>query len=252
MSDTVVPPLSTESKQRIKSIVNIHHGFGPQDSDIAWIDDVLRNHYIVLHDQKIILELVAYELSKPLLKYRDRFGSTAFEQIWHDKIIFRYLTYASMCYRSGISAGTIALCRTAIEAGLREKLAEELSSETGSPAERPALVKQKLRQLQNQSIGALVCKLEKRGIISTADFERQFKALKLGNQSARKLLDKFIHGDIAWIVDLAVDRGLDTTVIGAKDVFHQSKIVADIHLNKLAVEVLRGSYGIAEILFFLR
>ena len=63
MPNTVVPPLSTGSKQRIKSIVKSHYGFGPQDSDIAWIDDIVRNHYIVLHDQHIILELVAHELS---------------------------------------------------------------------------------------------------------------------------------------------------------------------------------------------
>lgn len=250
MPDTVVPQLSTESNQRIKTIVKLHYGFCPQDSDIARIDDVVRNHYIVLHDQHMVLELVAHEISKPLLKHRDRLGSIAYEQIMLDKTIFKYLAYASMCFRTGIPAGTIALCRTALETGLRERLAEELASGADSSDDCANLVKKKVHQLRMRSIHNLVGNLEEREIISNADFEGQFKPLKLGDQSARKVLDKIIHGDIAWVVDLAADKGLDTNVSGVKDTLQESKIIADIHLNKLAFEILRGSYGIAEMLFF--
>ena len=89
MPETVISSLSPENKLKIKSIVKSHYRFLPHNDNIEWIDDVLRNHYVVLHDQRIILELVAHELSRPLLKHRDRLGSTAFERILLDKTIFR-------------------------------------------------------------------------------------------------------------------------------------------------------------------
>lgn len=127
MNETRIPRISDEMNERIKSIVEYHYGFTPKDDDIDWIDRMLRNNYAVLHDQQIIRELAAINVRNELLEHRDRIGSIEFERIWTEKDIFKYLTFASMCFRAGIPAGTISLCRTAIESGLRERLAEELA-----------------------------------------------------------------------------------------------------------------------------
>ena len=82
-----------------------------------------RNNYSVLHDQQIISNLVTVNIGNILLKHRDRLGSIELERLTMNRLIFKYLTFASMCYRASIPLATIFICRTAIEAGLREKLA---------------------------------------------------------------------------------------------------------------------------------
>jgi hypothetical protein len=92
METTVIPQLTDEMVTRIKSIVSYHYHFEPTDHDIDWIDSLLRNHYIVLHDQVIIRYLVDHEIGKSWMKHRDRMGSLAFETILHKKAIFTFLT----------------------------------------------------------------------------------------------------------------------------------------------------------------
>jgi hypothetical protein len=251
MDETRIPQISNEIKKRIKEIVKYHYGFTTNDDDIYRIDNMLRNHYAVLHDQRIIRELVAGEAGKELLKHRDRLGSLEFERIWLEKTIFKHLTLASMCYRAGIPAGTISLCRTAIESGLRERLAEELArKESASNAKLPEATWKKLKGLKHKKMADLIQMAAHEGIIGSQDIEEAFRKLKLRDQSSRRILDKFIHGDIVWMVSFVREREEDTRVVGAQDLLEEYKIVSEMSIDQIAVEVLRVTYKIAETLYF--
>lgn len=249
---SAVPQISDEVKQRVKSIVKFHYGFIPKEADIEWIDRMLRNNYAVLHEQQIIRELAAKNMSNGLLKHRDRIGSTEFERIWLEKDIFRYLTFASMCFRAGVPAGAIGLCRTAIESGLKEKLAEEAArKEITDESKLSEVTLNKLKRLGNKSLHKLIKEATERGIIKGQDIEEAFQELKPKDQSGRKILDKFIHGEITWIVDYVKDRK-DIGVIGAKDELDEYKVISEAEITHIATEALKASYRIAEILYFTK
>jgi len=250
MEEIKIPQLSDEMTGRIKKTVSYHYGFVPADYDLQWIDKVLKNQYVVLHEQHIIRRVVDFEIKQELLKSRDKMGSSKFEQICIEKTIFKYLTLASMCYRAGICAGAISLCRTAIETGLRERLAEELArQEVSNRGDLPAKTIEKLNRLGGESLEPLIKKASEVGIISSQDIENAFRSLKFKSQSTRKALDKFIHGDLAWMVEFVESREEDTRVVGARDELEEFKIVADMKTEQIAVEVLKGSYQIAAILY---
>lgn len=250
MGDIRIGELCDEIKGRIKGAVSYHYGFVPRDHDLEWIDGVLRNQYVVLHEQRIIRRVVGLEIERKLLKYRDKLGSLRFEQICIEKTVFKYLTLARMSYCAGVSAGAISLCRTAIESGLRERLAEELAEqETSNRGDLPAKKLEKLHQLREKSLGPLIEKASEKGIISRQDIEDAFASLKFQSQSSRKVLDKFIHGDLVWMVDFVKSREDDTRVVGAKNELEEFKIVADMRTEKVAVEVLKGAHRIAAALY---
>ena len=250
MDESRVTPITNEKIKRIKLTVKYHHGFTPKDDDIYSIDDMLRNNYRVLHDQRIIRELVARDIGRELLKHRNRLGSLEFERIWGEKTMFKYLTFASMCYRGGIPAGTISLCRTAIESGLRERLAEELARrESADTFKLPEVTWNKLKALRGKALGDLIEMAAGEGIIGKQEIEGAFGKLKLGGQSSRRILDKFIHGDIVWVVDFVTDREQDTRVVGAKDLLQEYKIISDMRTDQIAIEVLKAAYKIAAVLY---
>jgi len=181
------PKLSDDAIKRIKESVYYHYGFTAVDRDIFLIDEGLRGHYIILHEQHIIQELVTQEVSKDLLIYRDKIGSLEYERIWFEKSIFKYLTLASMCYRAGISAGAISLCRTAIDAGLRERLAEHLAArDAATEADLPIKTLESMRQLQDKSLADLIREASKEKILNESDIEEEFSSLKFQKQSSRK------------------------------------------------------------------
>ena len=122
-------PLSGSQRKKIKEVVKFHYGIDADDHDIDWIDQMLRDHYSVFHDQNVIMNLVTVNINRTLLKHRDKIGSIEFERITMNKLIFQYLTFASMCYRAGIPIATISLCRTALEGGLTEKIAEKIAKD---------------------------------------------------------------------------------------------------------------------------
>ena len=261
----VIPQISDKMRKRIKKIVKFHYGFDPQDRDIDWIDDVLRNNYSTLHDQRIIRNLVTMEIHKILLKHRDKkrdkIGSIKFEKILLHKLIFHYLTFASMSYRAGIPFATISLCRTAIEAGLRERVAEELAKKEISRNEQfPKKVLEKMETLKDLSLGTiktekreikgLIKLAEENNIISNEVIQEVFKKLKFKYQNSRKILDKFIHGDLIWIVNFVKEKGKNSEVIGAENILEKSKIIADFNIDDIAVEVLKATTKIAELLYF--
>ncbi|MCZ7393392.1 MAG: hypothetical protein ABOK23_07935 [Candidatus Methanoperedens sp.] len=251
MNETRIPQISDEMKRRIKNIVKYHYGFTPKDNDLEWIDRMLRNNYATLHDQQIIRELAAKNVSDELLKNRDSIGSIEFERIWHEKSIFKYLTFASMCFRAGIPAGSISLCRTAIESGLRERLAEELAKkETTNVTELPETTWNKLKELNGKMLFKLIKEADQEGIIEKQKIEEIFQEFKFEDQSGMKILDKFIHGDIVWMVNFVRDREEDTSVIGAKDKLQEHKIISNMKTDKIAIEVLKATTKIAEILYY--
>lgn len=244
------PQLSDDELKRIKEQVNYHYGFTPADRDLLRIDEGLRNNYIIMHAQRIIREVVSWEIGNETLKHRDRLGSKEFERLWFEKSIFRYLTYASMCYRAGIPAGAIGLCRTAIEAGIRERLAEELAKrETTSQDELSARTLEQLRQLQDKMLNDLIRLASKERILNEREIEESFSALKLQRHSSRKILDKFIHGDIIWMMDFVQSRVGHTEVFGARDSLHEVRSIAEMRLDDVAIEVLRATERIAAILY---
>jgi hypothetical protein len=250
MDKSRIPELCGEAKKRIKRIVSDHYGFVPADDDLRWIDQMLRNHCLVLHEQNIIRHVVDHEIKKQLLKHRDRLGSLEFERIWDKKIIFKYLTLASMCYRAGISAGAISLCRTAIESGLRERLAEELAmQETVNQDDLPVKTLQRLCQLRDENLASLIKKVSEAGIISKMEIEKAFHALKFREQSSKRVLDKFIHGDLVWVVEFVKSREENTRVVDVRDELEEFKTIVDMKTEQIAVEVLKGSYQIAVILY---
>lgn len=250
MNETRIPYISDEMRERVKDIVKYHYGFAPKDEDIGWIDRMLRNNYAVLHDQQIIRELAAKNVSNELLKHRDRIGSIEFERIWSEKAIFKYLIFASMCFRAGVPAGTISLCRTAIESGLRERLAEELAGkENSSGSELSEAILKELKRLEDKSLAGLVREATESGIIEEQEIEESFQELKLKDQSGRKILDKFIHGDILWMVNFARSRK-DVEVIGARDKLEEYKIISEVEIGEIAIKVLKATYRIAENLYY--
>lgn len=251
MKETRIPEISTEMRKRIKRIARFHYGFKPRDKDIDLIDDMVRNDYVVMHDARIVWELATQNAISQLLKVRDKIGSAKFERIWLEKSMFRYLSYASMCFRAGISEGTISLCRTAIESGLRERIAEELAGkEHGDPEKLPEVIWEKMQQLRDETLAKLMLEAENNGIIRRWQIEDIFKELKFGDQDSRRVLDKFIHGDIVWKVDFVRNRGGDMKVVGAKDRLQEYKIISESKSSEIAIKVLEASYKIAEILYY--
>ncbi len=109
---------------------------------------------------------------------------------------------------------------------------------------------EKLHELHSKSIGYLLRKASEMGIISEQEIEQAFKALKRRGQSSRRILDKFIHGDIVWMVDFIRAGEDDTSVVGAKNVFEEFKVVADMCVDQFAIEVLKAMCRIAGVLYF--
>jgi hypothetical protein len=252
MEGTVIPPLSTSQRKKIKEVVKFHHGIDADDYDIDWIDKMLRNHYSVLHVQDVIRNLVTANIGKILLRHRDRIGSLKFEEITSDKLIFHYLTFASMSYRAGVPIGSILLCRTAIETGLRERIAEELAKrEIKDRSKFLQKVWESMEKLgREKTLQDLMNIAEDNGIIARGEIEEFFKPLKL-EEPSRKVLDKFIHGDIGWIARFVESKGKDHwKVIGAKDILDEKKKAADSSTDHIAVGALVGTTLIAEKLYF--
>jgi hypothetical protein len=172
MENTVIPPLSNLQREKIKKIVKFHYGIDADDRDIDLIDKGLRNNYLVLHEQNVIRNLVTVNISKILLKHRDGIGSIAFEKILMDKMIFQYLTLASMCFKAGIPLAAISLCRTALEGGLKEKIAEKI-------AKNEKEIWEAFKKLSNLKVSELIRKAEDVNIISRDELEKFLQLMKI-------------------------------------------------------------------------
>jgi len=246
MENTIIPPLSDSRRKKIKEIVKFHYGIDADDRDIDWINKMLRNHYTVLHDQRIIRNLVTVNIDKILLKHRDKIGSAEFERMTMDKLIFRYLTFASMCYRAGIPIATISLCRTALEGGLKEKIAEKIAKDEKG-------IWEVIKESSNLKLWQLVQKAEDENIISKGEIENFFtidEKMKKIIANPRNLLDKYIHADLPTIIAFLKEIGADTEVIGNVDLIEKKKIQVQTFIDKIAVFILVATSRIAERLYF--
>jgi len=251
MNIITLKDISNERIKRIKEIVKFHYDLELTDEDIKTMDKMLTriNTQSTLHDQRIINNFVTQEIRKNLLKYRDKIGSINYERILMDKLIFHFLSYADNCYDFGIPIASISLCRTALEAGLRERLAEVMAKKESTNASKiPKLMWKYMRDLQKDDLTKLISKAKKERIIKN-EFEKIFQNLKFKTDESRRILDKFIHGDMVWITDFVSDRE-DTRVIGAQNILDEKKIIMISAIDKIAVEVLKGTTKIAEILYF--
>lgn len=246
MENTIIPPLSSSQRKKIKEVVKFHYGIDADDHDIDWIYEMLRNHYSVLHDQNVIRNLVTVNINKTLLKHRDKIGSIEFERITMDKLIFQYLTFASMCYRAGIPIATISLCRTALEGGLKEKIAEKIAKDEKG-------IWEAIKELANWKLWKLVKRAEDENIISKGEIERFFtidEKMKKIIPNPRNLLDKYIHADLPAIIAFLKEIGADTEVVGDVDLIGKKKIQAQAFIDKIAVFILTATTRIAERLYF--
>ena len=231
-----IPTLDVE---RIQRIIQFHYGFVPSEEEILRIDDGLRSQYGVLHDQYVIRELVTQKISDILVAHRQE--KLDIESLFFDKSIFRFLTFGSMCYRAGIPLACIALCRIALEAGLRERLAE---AKAASPEE----VWNEINKRRNKLLGSLVKEADQEGIMAKKEFEELFV---FGGQLGHHLLDKYIHADLNSIIRLFESLQFDIRVMGAKDTLAEKKIQAEAYIDEVAVAVLAATTRIAEKLYLL-
>lgn len=231
-----IPPPNV---QRIKKIIKFHYGFVPDEEEIITIDQGLRSQYGVLHDQYIVRELVNRRISGILLAHRKE--KTDIETLFLDKSIFHFLTFASMCYRAGIPLGCIVLCRIALEAGLRERLAE-------AKALSPEEVWSGIKKRRNKLLGSLVEEADREGIMAKKDFEELFM---FGAAIGHHLLNKYVHADLDSIVSFLEGLQFDTRVISAKDMLSEKKIQAEVYTDEIAVAVLAATTRIAEKLYLL-
>ncbi len=231
--------ISRPDLQRIKKIVEFHHGFLPNDDEIVSINEGLRNQYRVLRDQYIIRELLTRKISDILVAHRRE--KPDIESFFIDKLMFRFLTLASMCYRAGIPLACIALCRVALEAGLRERLAEAKAS---SPEE----VWSEINKRSDKLLESLVKEADREGIMAKKEFEELFV---FGGQLGHHLLDKYIHADLNSIIRLFESLQFDIRVMGAKDALAEKKIQAEAYTDEVAVAVLAATTRITEKLYLL-
>jgi hypothetical protein len=108
----------------------------------------------------------------------------------------------------------------------------------------------KLKELNDKRLAQLIEEADQEGIIEKQKIEEIFQEFKFRDQSSRKILDKFIHGDIVWMVNFVRDKEEDTRVIGAKNKLREYKIIYDMITGQIAIEVLKATYKIAEILYY--
>lgn len=114
--------LDRVAKEWIITILKVVYGIVANNDEIHRIDKGLRNNYVVLYDQRIIREIVSINISKILLKHRAKENVLQLEDLFFNKLIFLYLTYASMSYRAGTPIATISF----VEQLLRQVLGREL------------------------------------------------------------------------------------------------------------------------------
>lgn len=146
-----------------------------------------------------------------------------------------------MSFFAGVPLACIALCRTALEAGLRERLAEKIASSSEE-------VWDQIKKRGKTSLRDLLKEAEREEILS----EKQLReAFKFTSQFGRHVLDKYIHADWESIISLLEGLELDTRVVGAKNKIAEKRIQAEAYIEQVATSVLAVTTKIAETLYLL-
>jgi hypothetical protein len=232
--------------ERIKTTLKFHYGIVADDQEILSIDDGLRNNYVVLHDQRIMREIVSRNVSKILLKHRTRENVSQLEALFLAKSVFFYLTYASMSYRAGIPLASILLCRTAIESGLRERIAEKRA------ADNKTKILDEMTRLMNKGLSQIERIAEEEGIINKGELEEIFRIhmrMKTAIRNPRQILDKYIHADFLAIVSILTELGLDVRPQAPKDPLEEKKTAVMLFTDEVAVLILMATTRLAERLY---
>lgn len=233
------PKIPAPNSGRIKKIVESHYGFVPDEQDILWIDEMLRGGYGTLHEQHIIRKLVTHRIDEILLSHRQE--KPDIENLFSEKSIFHYLIFASMSFNAGIPLGCIALCRTALEVGLRERIAEKKAS---SPEE----VWDQIRKRRKIWFRDLLKEAEQQGILNEKQLQEAFE---FAGQFGRHVLDKYIHADWDSMISLLEGLEFDIRVVGAKNKLAEKRIQAEAYIDQVAAGVLAAATKIAETLYLL-
>lgn len=225
------------------------HGIITNDEELDRIDEGLQNNYAVLHNQHVIKEIISFKISNILLKHRTKENVSQLEDLFYNKLIFHYLTYASMSYRVGIPIATIFLCRAALKTGLREKIAEKRA------VDHKKEVWEELQKLKDMMLRHLIREAENEGIISKNEIEELFtidEKMKTVIPNPRNLLDKYIHADLPTIIEFLKAIGLDVSgVIGAKSRMQEKRILAESSHEKIEVFILTATTRLAERLYLV-
>jgi hypothetical protein len=238
--------LGTATIQRIKAILESHYGIVANDEEIRRIDGGMRNNYAVLHDSRIVREIVSKNISEILLKHRTKENVSRLEALLLGKSVFSYLTYASMSYRAGVPIAAIVLCRTAMESGLREKIAEKRA------ARNKTKVLDELTGLMNMRLSQIERTAEEEEIINEGELQEIFrihKGMKMAIRNPRQILDKYIHADFPAIISILAELGVDLRLQTPKDPLEEKKILAMLWTDKVAVLILMATTRLAERLY---
>lgn len=153
-----------------------------------------------------------------------------------------------MCFRAGIPIATIFLCRTALEAGLRERIAEKTGKDEKG-------IWEEIKRLSKLTLGELIREAENKDVIKEGEIEKFFeidKKMKKIIRHPRKLLDKYIHADLPAILEFLKAMGADTEVVGDVSLIEKKKIQAETLINEIAVFILKATTQIAERLYFYK
>jgi len=118
------------ARNEIKELVKTKYGFSPENDEINYINDMLRLTYFDLHQFRIVNHIATSSIFNSLMKYRAVKGYE-FDNIYSDKLIFKYLRLARKCFEEALNFPAICMCRTAIESGLIERVAEEQANIDG-------------------------------------------------------------------------------------------------------------------------
>ena len=203
----MIKMINDEMMKNIKELTKERYGFTPNDFEINSIGESLSLSYEELHQYKIINHLVTRKI------YLDKFnywsGLSTFNTITNEKLIFRFLKLAIKCYNEANNYASICLCRTAIETGLIERVAEENAKNDNA---KDKCYEQKVVYYMNRNKGKMLHRnlelAQGFDIISITDVEEMFER-NIGHGIGKKILDKFVHGDIIDIANLSNNPKLD-------------------------------------------
>lgn len=249
---TIIPALDEGVKEEIRELTESNYGFTPDKYEIERIDKGLRENYEPLHKYRIYNRILTSFIKNIIWQYKDKIGETEFYKIRQSKLIFFYKDLAERCFHEAIHYATICLCRTAIEAGLRERVAEELAKkDTDMTKSIDEKIFEQMNKLKKDTLGPLLTNAGKEKIITKNDVKKMFQK-EFGSRSGRNILDKFVHGDIFAIYDFLKNAGKDTTVFSGEEISATEirKFVATGGSYAIAYEILKITTKIAEILYF--
>lgn len=234
-------------KKMIQSTLKKHYGLIPSDEDIVAIMGKAYEERNIEGTLQFILNrveneiLVLYSRDQSVLDRLKRFSKAASN--WR-KLVPAYLERAEMSYIKGNSIAGIFLCRLALEMALKDRM---LTKEA-----RRGNLEDAKKDLSDKMLGGLLGKSVGYGILDDRTINSTFRKLMPKGKTYKdkeNVINKFIHGDFAWIKHfLAQEKKIDLAVY-EKD---KEMIAAhpDIISSFLFIEILKATYKLITKLYF--